>query len=295
MKEKIVRYIWVGFSVLLVVVVSLSLGSLALEKYFFPASLLVHFQLQYWVVALVCVSTLLYFRKYIFFISGFLFVSVVFSVWIRHVDPFATAPSHPDIIFLNNQYDQKETALVVNMVADKKPSYVALVESNPVLVNELTKIKGDPIIDHRSYASSCTLFSDVRNTSSTVLGKTYLPICILHLDDYDLVTVHPHRPTNAAILKENVAFFDDIARLIRGYEEQRRSFIIVGDFNSTRYSSYFRERFGKYDQEIIYTWLPNTPITLPLDHVLTNMKVEIGRSEYVGSDHRALLIHIISK
>lgn len=280
---------------ILLLTISVSLLSLVLEKHIFYAHLFVHFQLQYFLIIFVCSLLLLVLKKYIFAIIGLLYIITFYFFFFHKMSLFSTLPETTDILFLNSQYDSSRMDLTLNLIEQLKPTTISLVESNPNLIKKIIPLKNEPALNHRAYASSCTVFSELPTNEQKILGKNHLPICIVSFANFDLITVHPHRPMNPAILQENLQFFDELSTVIQKYETNKRKFIVVGDFNSTYYSSYFRERFGRYDQKIISTWMAGTPLSLPIDHVLTNMNVQVERSPQVGSDHRALLIDILEE
>ncbi len=281
----------------LVIISSITIGialcSILLEQHIFYAHLFVHFQLQYFLIVLFCSIALLFLKKYVSAIIGIIFCSILYIFFIHKVVFFSSVPSTVDILFLNSQYDSQEIDRTMNLIETLKPTTLALVESHPTLVQNILQTRESPILNHRAYASSCTIFSQEKAIEKTVLGKNHLPMCIINFEHFDLVVVHPHRPMNKAILAENKEFFDDLEKLIQVYEKNNRQFLVVGDFNTTYYSTYFRTRFGQYDQKIFSTWMVGTPLSLPIDHVLTNMKVHVERSSQVGSDHRGLLIDIL--
>lgn len=278
---------------ILLITLGISLFSLLFEKYIFYAHLFVHFQFQYFVIVLICSLALFLFKKKYQSILGFFYCGVLYFFYLHRIILFPTIPDNVDIVFLNSQYDSTHVESTFEVIQEINPQIVGLVESSPLLVEKITAVKNEPVLNHRAYASSCTIFSENPVKEQKILGKNHLPICIVSFETFDLITVHPHRPMNREILAENLVFFDELHKIIQDYEEAGRKFIVVGDFNSTYYSSYFRERFGQYDQKIFSTWMVGTPLSLPIDHVLTNIKVQVARSSPVGSDHRALLVDIL--
>ncbi len=288
MKRKF--FYWIFFIGLLVAIL-LSLFSIIFEKLFVLAHLLVHFQLQYFVVALVCTLGLLAMKKWYLASSGGIFMLLLYILLLHPIQLFAGEVERVDIFYMNSHYSNEDMQPIIEAIEEYSPKTIALVESNPLIVESLADIGLEPSVNHRSYASSCTVYTS-NELSSMVEGQTHLPLCIVSYDDYDLITVHAHRPLGKANIKENVEFFDQLVAIIEDYEEAGRKFIIVGDFNATRYSSYFRSRFGKYVVTNLYSWMVNTPFALPIDHVITNMDVDFVRSGNLGSDHRALLVQI---
>ena len=282
---------------ILIAIFSLTIGtsllSLILEKHIFYAHLFVHFQFQYFVIILICSIFLFFLKKKYYSIGGFLYCVILFLTYIHRVTFFSPLPKNVDIFFLNSQYDSSHLKSTLAVIQTADPMTLNLVESNPLLVEEIIALRNTPILNHRAYASSCTIFSQYPTKEQKVISQNHLPICIVSFENFDLLTVHPHRPLNREILAENLKFFYELQKIIQEYEQSEQNFLVVGDFNSTYYSAYFRERFGQYDQKIFATWMAGTPLGLPIDHVLTNMNVQVGRSGPVGSDHRAILIDIL--
>ncbi len=216
---------------------------------------------------------------------------LLYILLLHPIQYFSGEITDVDIFYINSHYSNDDIQPIVKAIQKYTPITIAIVESNPLTVKSLENIDITPVINHRAYASSCTVYTDTY-ISAEVEGQTHLPLCIIHYQDYDLITVHAHRPVGRENIQENIEFFDQLVEIIESYEQKKSKFIIVGDFNSSLYSSYFRSRFGNYVNKNLYTWMVNTPFTLPLDHVITNMDVDYVRTKDLGSDHSALLIHI---
>jgi len=285
MKKKILYYFLVFglFATMLI-----SLWSIVFEKVFFSAHLFVHFQLQYFILVFIFTTGLILMRKWYISIAGVIFMILLYILFLHPIQFFSGSVEKVDIFFINSHYSNDNVQPIIDAIEEYTPETIAIVESNPLIIQEL---KGEPILNHRAYASSCTIYTN-NHISAEIEGRTHLPLCIIHYQDYDLITVHAHRPLAKANIEENTEFFDQLKELIESYEKTNMKFIIVGDFNSTLYSSYFRDRFGNYISKNLYTWMVNTPFALPIDHVITNMDVDYGRTKDLGSDHTALLIQI---
>lgn len=268
----------------------LSVCSRLLEKTHHIFHLLVHFQLQYWVIITIGTFVFLWQKKWKLFGIGMIFTVCLFA-WIHPVQLFKKPISSVEVFFLNAQYDLKDSSLILETITELNPKTVSIVESNPELVNEVSRVLGEPILNHRAYASSCTVFSG-DHVSTEVIGKTHLPICVVKFDEYTLITIHAHRPIEQKVLEENIEFFDQIHEMIQKLENDNEKFLLVGDFNSTIYSAYFRERFEKYFIKNLYTWKTNSLISLPIDHALSNIDVEISKTGNVGSDHVGVLVEM---
>lgn len=285
MKKKI--FYWI-FLIGLLATILLSFGSIIFEKVFVISHLLVHFQLQYFILAFVFTAGLLFIKKWYESIAGLIFMILLYSLLLHPIQYFSGSVERVDIFYINSHYNNDNVQSIVKAIEENSPDTIAIVESNPLIVEKL-QIK--PVLNHRAYASSCTIFTNNYITAE-IEGRTHLPLCIIHYQDYDLITAHAHRPLGKANIQENVEFFDQLMTLIKSYEQANKKFIIVGDFNATRYSSYFRDRFGDYVTKNLYTWMVKTPFALPIDHVITNMNVDYVRTKDLGSDHTGLLIQI---
>jgi hypothetical protein len=288
MKKKILYWFLV---VWLVSTILLSLFSIVFEKDFVIAHLLVHFQFQFFILAFIPTIGLIAFKKWSTSTIGIVFLMLLYIILLHPIQFFSGSLDRVDIFFINSYYLNDDVQPIVDSIKENNPRTIAIVESNPLIVEQLKGINREPILDHRAYASSCSIFTS-GHLSAEIEGRTHLPLCIVHYENYDLISVHAHRPFGEESIEENIKFFDQIAELIEVYEQSNKKFIIVGDFNATLYSSYFRDRFGKYVQKNLYTWMVETPLALPIDHVITNMDVDYVRTEDLGSDHTALLIQI---
>jgi hypothetical protein len=277
--------------VALVVTVLTSLLSMLFEKVLVVAHLMVHFQLQYFTVIIFFSLTLLLFKKWKVALPGLVYAIALYVLSLHPLSLFPGQIDSVDIFYINSHYSNENFTPIVDAIESLDPKTIAIVESNPALVEKLGDVRPDLILNHRAYASSCTIYAD-EALDANVEGRTHLPLCIAEFKDFDLLTVHAHRPLGKANLEENIEFFDQIKEILDEYEDKSENFILVGDFNSSLYSSYFRDRFSNYVHINFYTWMTNTPLALPIDHVMTNMDIEFVRTGNLGSDHRALLIQI---
>jgi hypothetical protein len=234
-------------------------------------------------------------KRWMIFSSSILWLVVTYIAILHPISLFSLKQlDEVDLFYLNAHYSNEHPEEIIEPLNDTSPKTIVLVESSPEVVNIADAIRDDQAINHRAYASSCTIYT-INFLDAEVANLTHLPICIIRYEEYDLLSIHAHRPLGEANLKENVEFFDTIKNYIDDYESTNRSFILVGDFNSSNYSKLFRDRFGEYIQTNRYTWMTNTPITLPIDHVITNMNVEVAQQRIKGSDHSALLINFLDQ
>ena len=66
-------------------------------------------------------------------------------------------------------------------------------------------------------------------------------------------------------------FFREISERVMG----KTGFVIVGDFNSTPFSTVFRSYFGKFFDVTAYSWGTRSIFTIPIDHALTDKPADV--------------------
>jgi len=289
-KRVITQYIAFFF---IVFGVGASAGTFLLEKHLLAAHLGVHLQFQCWISVLLGFVLFCFIRNWKWVLFSSLYLAVSYAFILHPISLFSISePEEFDIFYMNTHYSNTKPQNISKYLKEKAPDTVALTETNPKVVELVDVFRSDKIINHRAYASSCTIYGGAHE-SSDISNLTHLPICTVSFPSYDLLLVHAHRPFGDANLQENLDFFDVIKSRLVEYEQNGEKFVLVGDFNSSNYSKYFKDRFGEYIHVNRHTWLTHTPLTTPIDHVLTNMEVKVFSKRISGSDHSALLIDIL--
>ena len=114
-----------------------------------------------------------------------------------------------------------------------------------------------------------------------------------------LVTIHPPPPVRQHKAELRNSRLDLAARLSGGDGAR----LLLGDFNCTPWSPYFRElcattglRDAARGQGFVRTWYPTAlPLGIPIDHVLHSEELRVGGFEVgpdLGSDHRPIVVDI---
>ncbi len=169
----------------------------------------------------------------------------------------------------------------------------AFAEPSPLLIATVTALLGvAPVLEHDDGGSSCVVF--VPDTTLVVRSAEVLesprrdPICVVHFDAFDLYVVHPLPPLNDRAFKRQKVYFVDLANKIRLSNSKGRPWLVVGDFNSTKYSAVFRHSFETYFDRQQYTWSWPGPLTIPIDHVFGSIPHTIQVYPALSSDHRGI-------
>ena len=107
-----------------------------------------------------------------------------------------------------------------------------------------------------------------------------------------LVTTHPHIPLTVPGLSTR----NTLLKAAGDAADARYSFILMGDFNLTPWSSTFRALPGKRagDPRFVRTWpVAWGPLGIPIDHIMFSEDLELVETRLLprtGSDHRAILV-----
>ena len=99
------------------------------------------------------------------------------------------------------------------------------------------------------------------------------------------MVVHPLPPMSQELAQQQKEVFAFIAQKQKEIPE----LMVLGDFNSTPFSAVFRRYFmtgSWYSSEPNrYTWNVASPLTIPIDHVLSTKALRIEVSPQLNSDH----------
>jgi hypothetical protein len=227
-------------------------------------------------------------------LSALLFFSSFFVIT-QFVMPLQLIPEtieQADVYFMNSNVHNKDISSMYNYVEENLPTTVALAESTPELVEKLHDLYGKPDVHLSSGPFSCTIFSKRDVKEAYVSKDSVYPICVAHFEDYNLYVIHPAPPFRNELFQNQKEYFDDIKALIDEDEAAGRKFLLVGDFNSTSYSSTFRKNFGDYFQMNMYTWATDSLLTLPIDHAIANFPIQVAKAGKTSSDHNGVFIKL---
>ena len=97
---------------------------------------------------------------------------------------------------------------------------------------------------------------------------------------------HPFPPMDGGAAFFQRGVFEWIATRLEAHEKAGEKFVVVGDFNSTPFSPTFRRTLGKWALRGAYSWSVGSPLSIPIDHVLTNIPgLTAAYGPTTSSDH----------
>ncbi|MCX6807548.1 MAG: endonuclease/exonuclease/phosphatase family protein [Patescibacteria group bacterium] len=270
--------------------IALSCITLLFGDRLFILDLFSHFQLQYF-IALIIFLIFALTKKY--WLEGFIILIYGIFLFAAFLQPLSFLPSQmekPDIFFMNTWYNNKNVHDITEAISKAKPNIIALVEINRKLLTQMTVLYGKPKVYHPANDSfSCAIFSKETPISTQVILVNKYPVCRADFAKFTMLVIRPHPPFTPSYWHMQKQYFAKVRDLIDEIK-MKNDFIVVGDFNSTYYSKVWRNFFNDYFNGNIYTWNTFRPLTLPLDRVLSNLRLEVRRGPQLSSDHVPLLI-----
>jgi hypothetical protein len=264
-----------------------------LSGHIFYAQLFAHFQLQYAVVLASAVILLVFLRQYVLaaITSAYIILISVFFLYPVEVAP--QEPTQVDIFFMNvygkNNVDMEPMIASISLY---KPPVVALVEANDDIIDPLTEMYGKPVISEKSGYFHCAVFTEQEVFRTESVQGLHTPVCLVEFSSYTLLVIHTHSPLIPSAWEKNRGDLIAIGEILDKLSATEKSFLVVGDFNSSNYSYPFRSSIGSYVQKNIYTWEANRPVMLPLDYALSDMDMTYHRLPKMTSDHAGLLVDL---
>jgi endonuclease/exonuclease/phosphatase (EEP) superfamily protein YafD len=200
--------------------------------------------------------------------------------------------SDHDIYYVNMNYLNEESDDLLEQIDNQKAEVVVIIELTPEVKDILSKKYSNNIVKTQ-HAFSCGIFTNKEFLSAYVLNVEY-PTCVMEFADYTIITTHPMPPYNNELWVLQQSHFQSVLNLFNTHRDNNKKPIILGDFNSTRYSGVYKKYFGDLKAKSTnYTWNISSPIlSIPIDHALTkDFDLEIKLQD-TTSDHTALLIDI---
>jgi endonuclease/exonuclease/phosphatase (EEP) superfamily protein YafD len=278
-----------------------------------------HFQLQYWLGAVLLTLLLLLLRRRNPILIG-LFCLAILSTYILNWYIPSTGQADPfmKVMFSNVWNYNQRYEDVLNEVRTEKPDIASFAEVSPVWVQQLDRLKD--ILPYRTdYRSGTIIYSKISLADTEVINQSSLffeTVIIRNLAQngrkFTLVATHPPSPPSRDLFRLRN---DHLEKLGLYLEKSQDNLIVMGDFNTSPWSPYYRQfvdrtrltnarqGFGLYP-----TWsklrVRNMPellqpfLSVPIDHIFTrsgNMKLRsIGfhTGHDVGSDHLPIVAEI---
>lgn len=197
-----------------------------------------------------------------------------------------------DIYYLNMNIHNSEEKIIINQIEQTNAQTVAIVELTTDMSQSLQQDYPYFITTNKPTDSdNCGIFSKIKPIQTNIYKLSY-NICTAQFSNYTLIAVHPLPPLNSNSWELQKKHFKEINKLYSQLKNEGQNPIIVGDFNSTVYSPIYKSQFGKFNEKVRYTWNKSSILTLPIDHVLSELDLKILLLNQLSSDHTALLIKL---
>lgn len=275
--------------------------------------LLSHFILQYAVIALILTVVFFWRRNFsMAAISVLLFIlnissTIDFGETIHAVD-YAGTPFK--VYSANLHINNKDLSKLNHELKEINPDIILLLEVTPVHFEQLqTVIQKYPYhIEKRSFGgpeigfvflSKLPIINNRVTKLSDVCNFFLEAVIEINQKPVMFYGIHAQRPYAQNYFERKNQFL----WLGRQIKEQSLPVIAAGDFNTTPYSSFFREIVkitGLRDSREGFGWLPSwptyfPPLWIPIDHVLVTPDIKVRKmtaGSYIGSDHYPVLAEL---
>lgn len=119
---------------------------------------------------------------------------------------------------------------------------------------------------------------------------------------FTILGIHSHKPTSAAGAVSQRIYFDWLVEKCRAENAGTRPVVLMGDFNSTPWSTAFREFIARThlldtSRGVLFgaTWSVHLPYRLLIDHAFVSPEWRVLARRVgpdVGSDHRAVIVDL---
>jgi len=263
-----------------------------LGEFSYSIDILSHFSLQITIVGILSTILLVVLtQKPIYFsLLGFILLPIIPHLPIGLVQSSNTN-SNTDIYYVNMNWFNEDYNIIFTQIENSNPDLVVVLELRPEL-DTLLKEKYKSSIQTFNGALSCGIYTNQKILSSEVIKATY-PICHMELKDYSIITVHPIPPFANQTWQDQKQNFMEVKGVYDKDRQNNKHPIIIGDFNSTTYSSLYNKSFGNFHEEKTnYSWNVHSVLSIPIDHVLSkDFEIDVNLLEN-SSDHSALLINL---
>ncbi|MCI0558527.1 MAG: endonuclease/exonuclease/phosphatase family protein [Nitrososphaera sp.] len=205
----------------------------------------------------------------------------------------------------NHRYD-----LVAELVMANRPDFLVLVEFDSAWLSNITALHRDyPYSIQRPHKDSfnVALFSKHRLYDSEIvyLGNSHIPTARGRVEIYGrtlwIMGLHLMPPLNEEFASIRNKQIEDIPRYVA---DMKSAVILLGDFNVSPWSYYFRKLLREAQLQdtsegrgIFPTWPAGFfPLQIPIDHVLASRELEVVEKKIgtdVGSDHYPVLVDFV--
>lgn len=256
---------------------------------FFLFDLFSHFYFLYCTIGFFIVSFSIFSKDTISIISSLvLFSFLVFQI--SKADVFVKEYHwEADIFYLNSHFFVDQPDLILSEIKKRKAKYVMIVELNESLHQKL-KSEYKNFVYHPNRALSLWFYTNEAIFDSTLHELSY-PVLEFQTEMFSGLLIHPLPPFNTRLSKKQQANFAEIQELFQNIEAPKK--MIIWDFNSTFFSKVFKEHFGEYHYQPIYSRWGSWPLRMPIDYALGNSHFfDTHSTNFTVSDHLPLLLDL---
>jgi endonuclease/exonuclease/phosphatase (EEP) superfamily protein YafD len=274
-----------------------------------------HFKLQYALCLTICAFWFLYQGLWLFFAVAFIFSAInwkdvlPFYFFSSKQNPKATTPLK--LFHANMLYNVKNTEAVIAQVQKENPDVLVL--------QEVTKEEWE---DLKTLTQICPHYKSIfaRHGDGIILFSRFSFEQIEILDfnlpsrwgffaefningaKVSLVTIHPPTPLYEPHFNLRNAQLAHAAKLVR---EKKSNKILIGDFNLTPFSPYYRDllrdsglRDVRQGKGLLTTWPAHLPpfLRIAIDHCLVSDEINVKAirlGNRVDSDHLPLIVELL--
>lgn len=280
---------------------------------FWFIDLFAHFRVQYIVVLFVLLVVSLFTKSRLFSILLILALVAWNSIYILPLY-FSKATISENtkeelsILSINLLSSNTNSAEVLELIKEKDPDILVLMELTPHWQNQLNGVfQSYPFhkVEPRNDNFGIALFSKISMISSVVYFEnspkpSIKADIIFGNKPLSILATHPVPPIGSEMFNSRNNQLQDIARRRSGFSE---NFILIGDLNTSSYSSHFRELLSDANLVdsrngfgIASTWPADIYLfRTTLDHCLIGGDLNVidrKTEKNIGSDHLPIFIKI---
>jgi len=198
---------------------------------------------------------------------------------------------------IQREVDKEDIELIYTQIKESNPEIITVVENSYEFHDYLYEKWWKRISGNKWTECGWYIKSDNEREIVSEIIKTDVnyDICKFIYDNVNIFVVHPHPPMNKWQYDRWKWFFGELVWITDKVLLEDHKLIIVWDFNATIYNSHFRESFNHIYKKSYYSrhsvGLLDFFLTLPIDHVLSNIKnIWFNTLEYTSSDHKGFII-----
>ncbi|MEM7726721.1 MAG: endonuclease/exonuclease/phosphatase family protein [Cyanobacteria bacterium P01_A01_bin.45] len=320
------------FSIILVII---SLGFLSFGSYiawWYPLELISHFRIQYLWVSIIITGLLLLFwwrkiiKKKSLFVTLFCLSLMFISLNAVEIIPWYFSHSQQidqktenqvKLLSFNVNIENRQYQNVLNVVQEKNPDIALFLEVDDIWVNKL-KIGLNERLPYsfktpvgRSVLFSRLPLKDVQGDILKSNRHNIFATIEINKKPIQFIGTHPLVPIQRNTLRIRNQQLEVLARFVK---KQTKPVIVLGDFNLTPWSPYYRKfinKTGLHNTSLGYGTLPTWPhpttylklpkyitplMSIPIDHCFVSQDFKVANYQVgknANSDHASIVTDLV--